>query len=41
MENTQVVSKFLKTGEMFKESLRDGRTVYYKGEKIQDVICVI
>lgn len=37
MENTKVASKFLKTGEMYKESLRDGRNVYYKGELIEDV----
>ncbi|WP_019119058.1 4-hydroxyphenylacetate 3-hydroxylase N-terminal domain-containing protein [Brevibacillus massiliensis] len=37
MANTKVTAKFLKTGEMFKESLRDGRTVYYKGELIPDV----
>ena len=27
----------LKTAEQYKESLRDGRVVYYKGEKIEDV----
>jgi len=27
----------LKTAEQYKESLRDGRVVYYKGEKIKDV----
>ncbi|WP_027417078.1 4-hydroxyphenylacetate 3-hydroxylase N-terminal domain-containing protein [Aneurinibacillus terranovensis] len=37
MEKTQVLSKYLKTGEMYKESLRDGRAVYYKGELIPDV----
>ncbi|PLT35951.1 4-hydroxyphenylacetate 3-hydroxylase N-terminal domain-containing protein [Bacillus sp. V5-8f] len=37
METTQVLSKFLKTGDMFKESLRDDRKVYYKGELIPDV----
>ncbi|WP_071394206.1 4-hydroxyphenylacetate 3-hydroxylase N-terminal domain-containing protein [Bacillus tuaregi] len=37
MENIHVVSKYLKTGEMYKESLRDNRTVYYKGELIPDV----
>ncbi|CAK6481052.1 4-hydroxyphenylacetate 3-hydroxylase N-terminal domain-containing protein [Peribacillus castrilensis] len=37
MENTQVISKYLKTGEMYKESLRDDRTVYYKGELLSDV----
>ncbi|WP_071394203.1 4-hydroxyphenylacetate 3-hydroxylase N-terminal domain-containing protein [Bacillus tuaregi] len=37
MENTQIISKYLKTGEMYKESLRDNRTVYYKGELIPDV----
>ncbi len=37
MVNIQVVSKYLKTGEMYKESLRDNRTVYYKGELIPDV----
>jgi 4-hydroxyphenylacetate 3-monooxygenase len=27
----------VKTGEQFKEALRDGRQVYYKGERIEDV----
>jgi 4-hydroxybutyryl-CoA dehydratase/vinylacetyl-CoA-Delta-isomerase len=27
----------LKTAEQYKESLRDGRVVYYKGEKVADV----
>ena len=27
----------LKTAQEYKESLRDGRVVYYKGEKVEDV----
>jgi 4-hydroxyphenylacetate 3-monooxygenase len=37
METKQVLAKYLKTGDMFKDSLKDGRTVYYKGELIPDV----
>jgi 4-hydroxyphenylacetate 3-monooxygenase len=34
---SQQTQSFLKTGEEFKESLRDGRTVWYRGERIEDV----
>jgi 4-hydroxyphenylacetate 3-monooxygenase len=37
MTATKSATSFVKTGEEYRASLRDGRVVYYKGEEIADV----
>lgn len=37
MANVVNASTYLKTGEEYKESLRDGRVIWYRGEQIEDV----